>query len=227
MTAALLIGDVQAAIVPATEGGDDDEVRRRCLAQRGAGVRPYAEAARIDEIGFGVDVSASRTQGRQVVRDGRQVVRAGRRVGLVWAGSPTHQNDARRSLPLERFAPLFAQPGVSFVSLQVGPDAAQAAASGLPLADFSADLGDYADSAALIANLDLVIAVDTSVAHLAAALGVPTWILVPFHPDWRWLDSAPDSTPWYAAARLFRQPAYGDWESVVERVRRALEVLMS
>ena len=152
---------------------------------------------------------------------------AGRRVGLVWAGSPTHQNDARRSLPLERFAPLFAQPGVSFVSLQVGPDAAQAAASGLPLADFSADLGDYADSAALIANLDLVIAVDTSVAHLAAALGVPTWILVPFHPDWRWLDSAPDSTPWYAAARLFRQPAYGDWESVVARVRRALEVLMS
>lgn len=147
---------------------------------------------------------------------------AGRRVGLVWAGSPTHQNDARRSLALERFAPLFERPGISFVSLQVGPEAAQAAASRLPLADFTADLGDYADTAALIANLDLVIAVDTSVAHLSAALGVPTWILVPFHPDWRWLDSAPDSTPWYASARLFRQPAYGDWTSVLHRVAEAL-----
>ncbi len=110
------------------------------------------------------------------------------------------------------------------MSLQLGPEAAQIAASGLPLADFSDSLGDYADTAALVANLDLVVAVDTSVAHLAAALGVATWILIPFHPDWRWLESAPDSTPWYASARLFRQPRYGDWEAVVNRIHQQLGI---
>jgi len=137
---------------------------------------------------------------------------AGRKVGVAWAGNPGHSNDRRRSLPPDALRGMLAAPGVQFVSLQPGSRAADAA-----LPDPSARLTDYADTAALIANLDLVVTVDTSVAHLAGALGVPCWVLLPFAPDWRWRLGCLDSL-WYASVRLFRQPAPGAWSDVVARV---------
>ena len=104
----------------------------------------------------------------------------------------------------------------SVVNLQVGPRAGEA---GLP--DLSPLLTDYAETAALIANLDLVLTVDTSVAHVAGALGVPCWVMLPFAPDWRWMLGR-DDTPWYASLRLFRQPRPGDWDAVIDAVDAAL-----
>jgi tetratricopeptide (TPR) repeat protein len=147
----------------------------------------------------------------------------GLKIGLVWAGNPQHQNDRNRSIAFERLAPLFGAAGVSWFSLQVGERKTDLAR--LPagrIRDISGELADFADTAAAIANLDLVIAVDTAPAHLAAALGKPVWILVPFVPDWRWMLGRDDS-PYYPSARLFRQPARGDWDSVLLRVRRTLD----
>jgi Flp pilus assembly protein TadD len=153
----------------------------------------------------------------------------GLKVGVVWAGrSRTAQPhavaiDKRRSMRLAEMAPLFDVPGCSFVSLQLGPPARQL--RGLPedvvLHDFSSRLGDWADTADLIAGLDLVIAVDTAVAHLAGALGKPVWILNRFDSCWRWFMERKD-TPWYPSMRLFRQTKPGDWAGVMERVRVAL-----
>ncbi|MBN8928755.1 MAG: hypothetical protein BGO51_21015 [Rhodospirillales bacterium 69-11] len=145
------------------------------------------------------------------------VLPPGRRVGIAWAGNPLHTNDRRRSLPPALLPVLLGVPGVTFVSLQVGPSAR--AVPGLR--DLSPLLVDYAETAALVACLDLVIAVDTSVVHVAGALGVPAWVLLPHAPDWRWLLGRQDS-PWYRSLRLFRQPAPGDWSSVVAAVAEAL-----
>ena len=142
----------------------------------------------------------------------------GLKVGLAWAGSPKHVNDFRRTIDLERLKPLLDGGGASFVSLQVGvraPDVAK-----LPpgtITDVSAALTDFAETAGAIVNLDLVIAVDTAVVHLAGALAKPTWVMLPFSPDWRWLLEREDS-PWYPTLRLYRQPKPGDWESVIARV---------
>jgi Flp pilus assembly protein TadD len=147
----------------------------------------------------------------------------GLRVGLAWAGNPRHINDLRRSVGLERLKPLLGVPGVSFVSLQVGPRAGDVAS--LPsatLLDVSAELSDFAETAGAIVNLDLVIAVDTAVVHLAGALGRPVWIVLPFSPDWRWLLDRDDS-PWYPTARLYRQRAPGGWDEVVARVATDLQ----
>lgn len=141
------------------------------------------------------------------------------RIGIVWAGNPLHSNDVRRSLTLETLRRL-AIPGM--VSLQVGPRAHEAEQLGL--LDPSPDLADYAETAALVANLDLVITVDTSVAHLAGALGVPVWIMLPYAPDWRWMIDRRDS-PWYRSARLFRQSEPGNWIGVVDQVRAELASL--
>ncbi|MFI5336488.1 MAG: tetratricopeptide repeat protein [Opitutales bacterium] len=149
----------------------------------------------------------------------------GWRIGFAWAGNPTHPNDYNRSLPLAEFqrvcAPLA---GAGFCNLKKEMSAADAALlTGLPgVVDPAPQLGDLADTAALIEQLDLVIAVDTSVAHLAGALGRPVWIMLPFSPDWRWLLEREDS-PWYPTARLFRQPRIDDWGSVLTRVRSELE----
>lgn len=144
---------------------------------------------------------------------------AKRRIGLVWSGNPNHRNDRNRSLPLETLVPLF-DIDAHWVSLQKDVPARDAETlAGLPL--LRVELGDFADTAALIDALDLVISVDTSVAHLAGALGKPVWILLPFSPDWRWLVGRDDS-PWYPSARLFRQTTPGDWTGVVERVGEAL-----
>jgi len=145
------------------------------------------------------------------------------RVGLVWSGSTIHKNDHNRSIPLSRLAPLL-DLDLDWISLHkdlrerdVEP------LSRLPqIRQLGEALGDFADTAALIEGLDLVITVDTSVAHLAGALDRPTWMLAPFNADWRWLKDRADS-PWYPSLRLFRQPAVDDWESVIEQVREALE----
>ena len=153
----------------------------------------------------------------------------GLKIGLVWAGNPRlHDRDAaeidrHRSLRLEQFAPLAAISGVTFVSLQKGDSTGQAKAppAGLRLVDWMDEVTDFADTAALVANLDLVISVDTSVVHLAGAMGKPVWILSRFDGCWRWLENRDDS-PWYPTARLFRQPAPGQWEPVLIKVADAL-----
>jgi Flp pilus assembly protein TadD len=135
-----------------------------------------------------------------------------RRIGIAFAGNAGHPADRRRSIPSDFDLKLPDVPGLSFVNLQHGMPAGL---FGLP--DLTAWLADYAETAALIDNLDLVITVDTSVAHLAGALGKPVWILLPHAPDWRWLLGRLDS-PWYRSVRLFRQSAPGDWTSVLDRV---------
>jgi tetratricopeptide (TPR) repeat protein len=147
----------------------------------------------------------------------------GRRVGLCWSGNKAHFNDRARSIALERLGALFDVPGVSFVSLQREvreTDHATLKAT-TAINDFTARLTDFADTAAMIAERDLVITVDTSVAHVACALGKPTWILLAKASDWRWLVDREDS-PWYPTARLFRQTKIGHWEDVIGRVRDAL-----
>jgi tetratricopeptide (TPR) repeat protein len=146
---------------------------------------------------------------------------AGLRVGLVWGGNPEHRKDRIRSLPLALLEPLFAVPGARFFSLQMGAPAAQLATVQAKIADLGAVTGDMADTAAQIAQLDLIVAVDTSIVHLAGALAKPVWVLLSAVPDWRWLLHRNDS-PWYPTARLFRQPKLGDWASVVAEVQIAL-----
>jgi Flp pilus assembly protein TadD len=142
------------------------------------------------------------------------------RIGLVWAGSPVGGLDHRRSLPFEIVLPLFDLPG-SFVSLQKGPAGdAWAPPPGVASLDPTAELDDFADTAAVVANLDLVIAVDTSTAHLAGALARPVWVLDRFDNCWRWLSARADS-PWYPSLSLFRQPKPGDWAGAVAAARAA------
>jgi tetratricopeptide (TPR) repeat protein len=153
----------------------------------------------------------------------------GRKVGLVWAGSPRRNEprgdlmDRRRSLPLGSFAPLTTVEGISLVSLQKGEPAAQARTppDGMTLHDRSDELADFADTAALVQALDLVISVDTAVVHLAGGLGKPVWVLNRYDQCWRWLRDRTDS-PWYPTARLFRQHAPGDWCGIIEDIVRAL-----
>lgn len=143
---------------------------------------------------------------------------ARKRVGLVWQGNPKHRNDRNRSIAPRLLAPLLETVDIQWLSLQKGGDK-----SNLPTAvmDLAPLLVNFAETAAAIEGLDLVITVDTAVAHLAGALGKPVWTLIPYAPDWRWLLYRDDS-PWYPTMRLFRQPIAGDWDSVVLAVRRAL-----
>lgn len=148
------------------------------------------------------------------------------RVGIAWAGSPTHPHDRGRSIKLADFAPLVKEAGdrVHFVSLQKGAGSDQAAhpPEGMWFDDPTADLRDFDDTAALIMNLDLLISVDTSVVHLAGALARPVWTLLPVGPDWRWLEHREDS-PWYPTMRLFRQKKLKSWPDVMERVASELK----
>lgn len=146
-----------------------------------------------------------------------------RRIGLVWSGNAASEYDRDRSLAFEQLAPLAAVPGVCFVSLQKEACEPQlrAASDGLNPVWLGPELRDFADTAAVIANLDLVISVDTAVAHLAGAMGKPTWTLLSFVPAWRWLLDRSDS-PWYPGMRLFRQSRPGRWDEVIEAVAQAL-----
>jgi len=148
----------------------------------------------------------------------------GVRVGLVWAGR--REPDPNRSASLAALAPLAAVPGVTFFSLQFGEEARELerAPEGMRIVDLTPSIGEFADTAAAMRQLDLVISIDTASAHLAGALGVPTWVLLPFAPDWRWLLEREDS-PWYPTATLFRQRRRGDWDEVAGRVGERLRVL--
>jgi tetratricopeptide (TPR) repeat protein len=145
------------------------------------------------------------------------------KVGFVWAGRPTHADDRLRSCPVEHFADLFDLPGAAFFALQVGERAGDLAPwlRRPNVSSLGARLGDFADTAAAIDRLDLIIGVDTSVVHLTGALGKPVWTLLAYGGEWRWLLDREDS-PWYPTMRLFRQPAPGDWGAVFERVRAEL-----
>lgn len=148
------------------------------------------------------------------------------RVGLAWAGNPDNSADWRRSLRLDALSDLAAIPGVQLVSLQSPvPAADRATFAAWGLTDFSADLTDFQETAAMIANLDLVICVDTAVAHLAGAMGVPVWTLVYEPADWRWMTRREDS-PWYPTMRLFRQPRAGAWAEPIGRLATALRNLV-
>jgi hypothetical protein len=154
--------------------------------------------------------------------------RAGKRVGVVFSGNPVHPDDQRRSIPLVQFARLLSpaadrefhilqndiRPGDRF-ALELLPH----------VRDHTGAIGDFADTAALVSLMDVVVTVDTSVAHLAGALGWPVWVLLPFKPDWRWMMERDDS-PWYPTMWLFRQPRVGDWESVLEDAARRLDEML-
>ncbi len=146
------------------------------------------------------------------------------KIGLVWAGLPSHQNNQRRSIGITPFKRLLDIPGLLFYSLQKGPAAAELEEVGTLVHDLAPSLNDFADTAAAIAQLDLVITVDTAVAHLAGAMGKPTWVLLPFASDWRWGHTLSDSA-WYPTLKLFRQTQSGVWENVFEDVARALAKL--
>jgi len=147
----------------------------------------------------------------------------GFKIGLVWCGNPSNKRDALRSCRLADFAPLAEIPDVRFLTLQVGPgsEQAQSPPAGLALEDFTEHIKDFADTAGLLANLDLVVAVDTAVVHLAGAMGVPTFTLIDTANDWRWMVER-EETPWYPGMRLFRQKTRGDWADVVERVKQRI-----
>jgi len=146
------------------------------------------------------------------------------RVGLVWSGNPAHKNDHNRSIALARFSQLLNNDCARFFSLQkdLRDEDAAILANFPELQHFGAQLQDFDDTAALIELMDLVISVDTSVAHLAGAMSKPVWLLLPYNPDWRWLLDRTD-TPWYPTMRLFRQPAQGDWQSVLDQINQRLQ----
>ena len=150
------------------------------------------------------------------------------RVGLVWKGSGTHKNDVNRSIPtVQLLAPLWNVEECDFISLQKGRDEGVASfANHYPLTHLGREINSFADTAAIIAQLDLVITIDSAVAHVAGALGKPVWIVLPFVADWRWLIDREDS-PWYPTARLFRQTKPGDWGGVFERVTKQLQAFIT
>lgn len=148
------------------------------------------------------------------------------RVGLYWAGSRANPRDHVRSIPLECFAPLVEIPGLTFVSLQKGDEAAQLSATAWPIVDPMAECRDLLDTAALINELDLVIGVDSVVAHLAGALGKPMWLFNRFESEWRWLFEG-EHAPWYPTVRVLRQPRRGDWESVIARAANDLRTALA
>jgi Flp pilus assembly protein TadD len=145
------------------------------------------------------------------------------KVGLIWAGNLRFRLDRTRSLQLDQLAILGRAAGIKFYSLQKGPPGEQAKKppSGMQLINIGPELNDFSDTAAVMSSMDLILSTDTSVAHLAGALGLPVWVMLQFMPDWRWLLEREDS-PWYPTMRLFRQTTWGNWADVVERVGNAL-----
>jgi tetratricopeptide (TPR) repeat protein len=144
------------------------------------------------------------------------------KVGLAWAGSPSHKNDANRSMPFEALLPLLDLPGVTFFSLQIGLKADEVNKAGGRIVDLQREVDNWPDTAAAIAALDLVVSVDTSIIHMTGALGRPGWLLLAQIPDWRWGLSG-ERTDWYPSLRLFRQGNRRDWAGTVAAVRQALE----
>lgn len=190
---------------------------------------PYRCHTRLDSIP--VNIPYLHPPSDEVARWDSMLPREGKRVGLVWKGSKKFENDADRSLPgLATLAPLGKISGIHFIGLQkgAGEDDAKHPPEGLSLLDMAPHLGDFADTAAIIQCIDLVICVDTAVAHVAGALGKPCWILLPYYKaDWRWLTERTDS-PWYpGTTRLFRQSSMGNWPHVIDEVSAALMLLVN
>jgi hypothetical protein len=147
------------------------------------------------------------------------------RAGLVWAGNPRHVNDRRRSLAFHALTPLWGVRGLCWASLQIGPRATDLLAAPPNLIeDLAPELHDFAETAAAVCQLDVVVTVDTAVAHLAGVLGIPTFVLLPFASDWRWMRRGM-SSPWYPSLRLFRQDAGRSWAPVIEAVATALTTM--
>jgi tetratricopeptide (TPR) repeat protein len=183
---------------------------------------PLAFATRLDTIPSATSYLPTPDASRVQAWEGRLGAHARPRVGLVWSGNPNHTNDDNRSIPLRSFSRIL-DVDAMLVSLQKDPRPSDAVVlrERTDIIDLTADLTDFSETAALVACLDLIITVDTSVAHLAAAMGRPTWILLPYTPDYRWLLDRDDS-PWYPSVRLFRQTGFGNWDDVLERVRSEL-----
>jgi tetratricopeptide (TPR) repeat protein len=193
---------------------------------------PYIFGTKLDTIPAQIPYlyvsEGTRVQWAKIFSD-----KQGFKVGLVWAGNPrenqfsAHLTDRRRSMELAMLKPLFDIKGVQFYNLQMGAKASQIATSGLTdrIIDLMGDVQDFEDTAAIIEHLDLVISVDTSVAHLAGGMGKPVWILSRFDACWRWLQNRADS-PWYPAARIFGQQRSGDWAAVIEQVKASLAAVV-
>jgi len=175
-------------------------------------------------LAFGTTVeSIPSTEGYLKMERGPAIHPETFRIGIAWSGNPRHKGDANRSMPLEALLPLAGVPGITLLSLQKGAGIEQLATlkDHLPMEDAASAHADMHDTAALVGTLDLVLTVDTSMAHLAGAMSVPVWIMLPWVADWRWMERRADS-PWYQSARLFRQSSAGDWASVVDQVIAAL-----
>lgn len=147
-----------------------------------------------------------------------------KRIGIAWAGKPTHKNDHNRSVSVENFLTFTRIPGVTLYSLQKGPESAQRDiySCGTLVRELAGGCEDFADTAKVMLQLDLVITVDTSVAHLAGALGIPVWVAIPYNPDWRWMRRRTDS-PWYPTMTLFRQKKSGGWDPVFDAMLKKLK----
>jgi tetratricopeptide (TPR) repeat protein len=185
---------------------------------------PYIFGTTLDTIPSNVpylraDLNLIRKWREKISKDNSNATK----IGLIWAGS-TSKKKLRRSYSLSLFSPLLEIENVTFYSLQKGEASKQAKdiPYSMRLIDYTEDINDFSDTAAIIESLDLVISIDTAVAHLTGALGKPVWTLLPFSPDWRWMLNRDDS-PWYPTMRLFRQPSQGDWETVIEKVKDELQ----
>jgi tetratricopeptide (TPR) repeat protein len=146
-----------------------------------------------------------------------------RRIALVWAGRPSHKNDRKRTMKLEQFAPLFARDDLAILTVQKGEQIAQVGGyyGRAPLINLGPEIADFGDTMAILQHVERLVTIDTSVAHIAGAIGVPTALVLPHAPDWRWLLGRED-TPWYPSMRLFRQDRAYDWSGVVERVSASI-----
>jgi len=172
-----------------------------------------------ERISLGEDSLGMRASSRLAPRKGREL-----RVGVAWAGNPRYKGDRDRSVELKVLLPLLSVPGVTWISLQKGPAAEQLALlpPSVSVVDGSSRDRDLAETAALMATLDLVITTDTCIAHLAGAMARPVWILLPFLGDWRWMQDV-ETTPWYPTARLLRQKSAGDWAGLVHFTAQELD----
>ena len=184
----------------------------------GEDARPYAETTIPNQIPY---LQAPRTGETPVLRGNTRI-----KVGIVWAGSTMNKTDYYRSISLSHFLPLLQMDDVSFYSLQKGDRTADITSDIPNLVNLDPQIHDFADTAGIIEQLDLVITVDTAVAHLTGALGKPVWVLLAFAPDWRWMLERPDS-PWYPTMRLFRQQKRGDWSFVLAAVKQALQEIVA
>ncbi|HSY29200.1 MAG TPA: glycosyltransferase family 9 protein, partial [Burkholderiaceae bacterium] len=185
---------------------------------------PLAFDTRLETIPAKIPYLAANSGGRSVWQE-RLGDKSGPRIGIAWSGNPVHDNDRNRSIALDDFIEIVSE-SAQFVCLQkeVRPADHALLQQRSEILTFNEGVSDFQDTAELIANMDLVISVDTSVAHLAGAMGKPVWILLPFNVEWRWFLDRSDS-PWYPTARLFRQQTPGNWKPVLAAIARELSLL--